>query len=262
MSEISRRQFLTQGGIAVSLGALIAACGDVAGPTGPGRLGNATAGSTLPTLQLDDTVLMRTAQSLHYTVIDVHQRLLDSGAAPSDFNAALTAVIAAHETQAERLGAATGGQPYECANPFAMDRYVEPAFAAMEGSADKGRDAINIAIAFEEWIARSHQDMTAAVTDSDLRTTMLGIGTESTRQSALLSVTAQEPDFEPTLMGGDPAEKDEDGFPIYYVIPARFGQVSGVLLAVGELSDDGQRYSVSLQTPADNTFVGPDATCA
>lgn len=263
MNQLNRRQFLVQGGVTLSLGAVIAACGG-GSTSSPGRLGQGDTGATLPAVTVDDAVLFRTAQSLHYSAADVHQRVIDSGLAPTAVVTALQNLITIHRAQADQLGLGTAGNPYNCANPFAQDRYTEPAFTALETSSGDGavRDAVNISLAFEEWVARSHQDMASALTEGGNRQTMLAIGTAVARQSVALSVAAERPTFEPTLFGEDPVEKDDDGFPIFYTMPARFGQVTGITLVVGELDDDGQRFNVNMQTPADNTYVLPEMSCS
>lgn len=263
MNQISRREFLAQGGLAFSIAAVLAACGDTTGPTGPGRVGNGDTGATLPTVTIDDTVIARTAQSLHHSVIDVYQRLTESELLPAAVATALAPLIEAHQTQAKLLDGSTGGAPFECPNPFVMDRYVEPTFRALDTAeiADPAVDSTKIALAFSEWITRSHQDLIGLVENPEMRSVLLTIGTEDANQAAILAVAAGEPAFSPTLSGGDPQDQDDNGYPIYYVIPAEFGQVNAVKIVVGEPDAEGQRYSINLQTPADNSFVLADTEC-
>ncbi len=266
MNQINRRQFLAQGGAAVSLGAILAACGNTAGPTAPGRLGSAAPPATLPTVTVDDTVLIRTAQSLHYSAIEVFERLIKAGSTSTAVGALLPGLVEFHKAQATKIGSEGGATAFECANPFVTDRYIDPTFEVLDGptSTNPEKDSDKIAIAFEEWIARSHQDLVSALSDPKLRTSFLTVAVESSRASAALSLAAGEGDgkmFNPVLLEEDPIDKDEDGYPIYWVIPARFGQLTAVNLVVGEIDSEGQRFSVNLATPADNTYIEPDATC-
>ncbi len=68
MSELwvpsfTRRALLRAGGVA-SFGALVAACGDRGGDEAPGRVGQAPVVTDRPTGEVDDLLLLRTAQSL------------------------------------------------------------------------------------------------------------------------------------------------------------------------------------------------------
>ena len=53
----------------------------------------------------------------------------------------------------------------------------------------------------------------------------------------------------------------EPEFAVVYAIPSTFGTVSAIELVVGAPNDDGQRFTVLLQTPAANTYVYSDQSC-
>ena len=40
-----------------------------------------------------------------------------------------------------------------------------------------------------------------------------------------------------------------------------YGKVSGIELVVGEVTEEGSRFSIQLQTPAQNTFVYEYMSC-
>ena len=46
-----------------------------------------------------------------------------------------------------------------------------------------------------------------------------------------------------------------------YAIPSVFGQVSGIELTVGPVTDEGSRFTTQLQTPAANSLVYSNQSC-
>lgn len=262
---MNRRDFLRNGGLAASVVAVLAACGET-GPTAPGRLGVAAPSQTLPDGTVNDVVLLRTAQSLHHTAIDVHSTALESSDLPAQAVPALQQIIANHVAASDILGeviARGGGDGFACANPFWTERFVEPAFAAMDGSDDPVRDVMNIVSSFEEIIARSHQELVTALTQPDYRSPVLAIGLQCTRQAALLAAIAHpEALIQPKLLGEEAIDTDAAGFTILYVIPEEFGQVGGFTLTVGAIDPvEASRFSVNLQTPSDNSYAFEYLAC-
>jgi rubrerythrin len=266
-TSLSRRQLLRSGGLAISLGAVIAACGnDRGGPTSPGRLGVAPPPATLPDVEAtpSDATLLRTAQSLEYTALAVYEAAAATGAL-SEAEMALAGRFVddhtRHAAQIAELIAAEGAEEYACANSFLMQRIVEPTLAALEGTDDLHRDLLNIAHAFESWAGASYQALVTALSKPELRKAAMSIGGEELRHATVLA-RAINPDetFSPTFSGGTEAN-DDAGFPVPYAIPSVFGRVEGIDLVVGARNDEGQRYSVQLQTPAENTFVYEYMSC-
>ena len=103
--------------------------------------------------------------------------------------------------------------------------------------------------------------MVKALQDKSLRSASILIGSEEQRHAAALA-GAINPDviIGPVVLGGID-EPDADGFPIPYAIPSTFGQLTGISLVVGDVDAEGSRFSVQLQTPADNTFVYDSMSC-
>ena len=66
--------------------------------------------------------------------------------------------------------------------------------------------------------------------------------------------------FSPTFIG-EPEEKDAAGFPVPYAIPSVYGKLSPIELVVGNVTEEGARFSIQLQTPAQNTFVYEYMSC-
>lgn len=263
---MNRRQLLRTGGLALSIGAVAAACGsDRTGPTSPGRLGVAPPPATLPPGEVNDLTLLRTAQSLEYTALAVYAAAADTGALTEGELTLATRFIDDHTRHAAALGelilSQDGGTEFACPNPFLMDRVVNPVLGALDGTDDLHRDLLNIAHAFESWAGASYQALVPAFADSSLRTAAMQIGGEEVRHATVLARTIN-PDqtFSPSFFG-EPVEPDADGFPVPYGIPSVFGRVSGIDLVVGARDEEGSRFEVQLQTPAQNTFVYDYMSC-
>lgn len=135
----SRRDALKIGGFTISLGALIAACGeDRIGDDAPGRVGNAPVVTTPPEYKVDDAVLLRTASSLEYTAIAVYETALGlDGAIPAELVPTVQRLIADHQGTADemvRLTTVAGGEPWTCPNPWLMERLVAPVLEAIRSN--------------------------------------------------------------------------------------------------------------------------------
>lgn len=263
--SLDRRSLLRNGGLALSLGAIVAACGsNRGGSTDPGRLGVADEAPELEQGEVDDIVLLRTAQSLEHTLVAVYAAVEQAGGLGSAGDALASRFVQDHTGHAAAIGAlitAGGGEQYACPNPFIVDRAVDPIFAAVDGSDDVQRDLLNISHAFEDLAAATFQAVTAVVSDLKLRSELMRIGGEENRHStALAKVINPTAVFSPAMFG-DPLQNDADGFPQAYPIPATFGQLTGINLTVGALDSEGSRFSIQLQTPAQNTYVYADQSC-
>ncbi len=263
--QLDRRALIRNGGLALSMGAIIAACGSGrAGSQDPGRLGVAPPAPTLPEAEVDDAVLLRTAQSLEYTALAVYDAIAGLDALSASENALVGRFVSDHERHAADVGALVsraGGEEFTCPNPFVMDRAVTAILGALEGSTDLHRDVLNIAHAFEALAGASYQALVSSLEDLSLRSTAMLIGSEEQRHAAALAA-AINPDalISPELFG-EPVDSDDEGFPIPYAVPSTFGQLTGIELVVGERDDDGARFTTQLQTPADNTFIYDYISC-
>jgi rubrerythrin len=262
---LGRRTLIRNGAITVSLGAITAACGTGrTGSTDPGRLGVGDQAPELLDEEITDLTLMRTAQSLEYTALDVYAAAAATDALGSGESALVERFVEDHQRHAEAVGAiivGLDGEPFECANPFLVERAVIPILGAIDGSDDLPRDLLQIAYAFEQLAAASYQSLVSMLVDRQLRTSAMTIGTEENRHAAALAA-ALTPDtyFSPALTGGQEGT-DERGIPSRYAIPSVFGQVSGIELTVGPVTDEGSRFTTQLQTPAANSLVYSDDSC-
>lgn len=265
LAALSRRELLRTGGLVVTMGTLVAACGaGRTGPQSPGRLGVAPPPATLPEGIIDDLALLRTAQSLEYTALAVYDAAGATGALTDAEGALAERFVADHTRHAAAVGeliAAAGGEEFACPNPFLMDRAVNPILAALDGTDDLHRDLLNIAHAFEQIAGQSYQALVVAFKDPALRQAAMQIGGEELRHATVLA-RAITPDqtFAPSFFG-EPEEKNAEGFVVPYGIPSVFGRVSGFELVVGAQNDEGARFSLQLQTPAENTIVYDYQSC-
>lgn len=262
---LGRRALLRNGAITVSLGAITAACGT--GRTGsddPGRLGLGDQAPELIQEPVTDVTLMRTAQSLEYTALDVYAAAAATGALSSAQLSLVERFVEDHQRHADEVGTIIGqlgGESFECANPFLVERAVTPILGALDGSDDLPRDLLHVAYAFEQLAAASYQALVSSLSDAPLRAAAMTIGTEENRHAAAIAA-ALTPDtfFSPTLMGGEEGV-DDRGIALRYAVPTVFGQVSGIDLTVGAVSDEGSRFTTQLQTPAANSLIYSDQRC-
>jgi hypothetical protein len=263
--QLDRRALLRNGGLAISMGALVAACGsNRTGVDAPGRLGVAEPVAQLEDEPVDDVVLLRTAQSLEYTALDVYAAAAATGALSAGQLALVGRFVADHTRHAAEVGAlidGLDGEQFQCANPFLVERAVTPILAALDGTDDIVRDLLNISYALEEFAGRSYQSLVGALSPGELRREAMRIGSEELRHaSGMAAVINPDQLISPTLTGGTEVP-DADGFAIPYAVPSQFGLLTGVQLVVGAADPVDGRFTISLQTPAQNTFVYGSATC-
>jgi rubrerythrin len=262
---LGRRALIRNGALTVSLGALASACGTGrSGSDDPGRLGVADAAPELVEDEITDLTLLRTAQSIEYTAIDVYAVAAETGALSSDEMALVQRFTDDHQRHADAVGelvVGLGGTPFTCANPFLVDRAVTPVVAALDGTDDLHRDLLNIAYAFEALAGATYQEVVRLLADKPLRVAAMQVGSEEQRHAAAIAAAINPSTYvSPTLTGGLD-DTDADGILLRYSIPSVFGRVDGIELTVGAPSAEGSRVSATLQTPAANSLIYSDAAC-
>ena len=266
-ATFDRRQLLRTGGLTLSLGAIIAACGDDrAGGIDPGRVGNAPAVEPPADSVVDDIVLLRTAQSLEHTALDTYAAARGLGALSAEQDTIVQRFVDDHTGHSAALGGfitEAGGDEFACANPWVMRRAITPILGALEGTDDLQRDVLNIAFALESLAAASYQALVGSLTEPDLRMKIMQIGADENRHAATLAmaITGTPDGYVNPLLLGEAAPADEPEFPPAYAISSTFGSVSAIELVVGAPSEEGPRFTINLQTPAANTFVYNDMSC-
>jgi rubrerythrin len=267
-ARFDRRTMLRAGGITLSLGAILAACGDGRGGLEePGRVGTATPGSALPDAPVNDLTYLRTAQSLEHTAIDVYETALSLNVLSSAQAAVVRRFIADHRNHSAALGrliSGLGGEPYTCANPWMMERDISAVLERIQSSDDPVRDVLATAHALESLAGASYQYFTALLSDPQLRKAAMTIGADEQRHSATLAmaITGTPTGYLSPALFGEELETTEAGFPIPYAIPTTFGSVAAKELVVGARDADGARLALDLQTPAENSFVYEFMNCS
>jgi hypothetical protein len=260
----------------IGVAAFVAACGGD-DPAAPGRVGNAPAITEPPDPEVNDVVFLRTLMSLDHSIVAVYDELrdiegLDEGTAEllgrfSEDHLASAAALAELTTQA-------GGEPYECANPWLMERSLQPVIDHIVGSTAEGneippsddpnRDALSVAIALEDVTGSTAQQYVERLADPALRAAVIGGGTAASRRAATATLRSNPPPdgyVSPALTEGADVVADEQGFIPQYAISSRFGQITPAQLQVGAVDDVGQRFSVSIDTPAENAYIYEGMTC-
>lgn len=264
---IGRRRLLRDSGLVVSLGALVAACGEGRqGLEEPGRVGVAPPRETLPDAEVNDVVLLRTAQSIEYLAIDVYGVAAGLDALDADATRLVDRFVADHTEHAERLGeliTAAGGEEYRCANQWYMQRSIAPILDAIDDSDDLARDLLRIGHALESFAGSTYQALVRSLGEPELRREAVLIAADEVRHAATIAmaVTGTPEGYLSPELDGEEAEPDDLGFPVLYAVPTSFGNLAATSLTVGARDDEGQRFSISLQTPAENSFVYDHLSC-
>jgi rubrerythrin len=266
VTGLSRREVIHGGGMLLALGAIGAACASDEAGGDPGRIGFAPPPPTLPEVEdpPNDVTLLRTAQSMEYAALELYEALIATGTLNADEAALFDRIVQDHTRHADEMGqliTAAGGQEFPCPNTFIMDRSVEPVLSAMEGSDALRRDVLNTAWAFESNFGASYQSLVKQLDGLELRTAAaFHAGEEHRHATVLARIINPDQTFSPTFFG-TPESKDADGFVVPYAIPSVFGKVSSIELVVGAVSEEGSRFSIQLQTPAQNTFAYEYMSC-
>jgi len=259
-NRVGRRDALKVGGLAVSLAAIAAACGeDRGGDSEPGRVGNAPPITDPPSYPVDDTVLLRTAASLEYTVINAYLQMRALGGIDADLDELIGTFLVNHQVVADKmdeLTVAAGGEAWGCTNPWYMDRGIGPMMATIVGSDNPPRDMYNLAVALENLVAATNQSFSIRLTEADAQTEALTAAKLESRQSAALVVAARgrEGYVSPGINGED-VPPDADGIPQTFAITDRFGSIGQAELVMGAADENGVRTTYVLQIPAENSYI-------
>jgi hypothetical protein len=267
----TRRDALKFGGLAVSLGALVAACGEnVGGSEDAGRVGNAPVVEPLPDYAVDEIVLLRTASSLEFTAVAVYETALAlDGAIPAALVSTVERLIENHQTTGAEMMALTeaaGGEAWDCPNTWFMERLVAPLVDALGAHDDPAlvtADTLAIATALENFAAASHQELASSTPSTAARVAHAEAAALEVRHAAVLAIAADGPDayLSPAFLGEDVAP-DANGQIRQFAIATTFGQTSQIEIKAGPADENGVRTSYVLQTPAANSFVYSELSCS
>jgi hypothetical protein len=271
--RLGRRQLLQTGGLAMSFATVLAACGK-SSTAEPGRVGFAPTPSDLPRQNIDDGVRLRTATSIEYTIMDVYATITKSGALQPDDQALVDRLIVDHQAAADTLAQLTtefGAEPYECVNAWYVDRVVPPIFENINGdeakdippSDDPARDMLATVNAWESMDGAMYQGMVETMASAELRSEIMKIGAKAGRHAAVSAIHATgapQAYFDPALIGGEEPEP-KDGLLPLFAIPTEFGSLAPTQLVIGAASSAGTRFTLPIDTPADNSYAYTDQSC-
>jgi hypothetical protein len=272
-TELSRRRLLELAGL-TSLGGVLAACGASSSGGEPGRVGNAAPIEPLPSVELDDVVILRTMTSMEYLLLDLYQTLTDLDLLDERGSTLVDRFVEDHRAAADQLATLTeeaGGEPYTCANDWYTRRIVPDIIATVTGdegedippSDEPANDVLRISSAFEAMTSSAYHKMIELVAEPALRPQMAQLGAIDARHSAavaMLMTGTPEGYVSPVVLGQE-LTPDESGRALLYAIPSRFGSLTSTELIIGAPNEAGTRSSFAIETPADNAYVYEDATC-
>lgn len=272
-SLMTRRGMLRSGGMTMTLGALVAACGGE--EAAPGRVGDAPVATPLPTVTVDDAVLLRTATSLEYTAIDVYAQAAELGVLGDEALALIERFVEDHQRHADIVAELTveaGGEAYECTNTWLEERVVAPLLQQILGderqdiapSDDPVRDLLGVSYAFESIAGATYQQLVETLTMPSLRQQVIMIGAEEVRHAAAIAIArtgAPEGYISPVVFDAEIDPEANDGVPSLYAVPGTFGSLAPVELVIGAETAAGTRFTVAAETPADNSYIYADMTC-
>ena len=274
---LSRRQLFELSATSVGLTALLAACGSEEEPPAPGRVGNAPDVTALPDEEVNDVVFLRTLTSLEHSIAEVYTTLADLDGVDDGVVELLSRFTDDHVATAEALAeltTAAGGEPYECANAWVMERTLQPLLDHITGATvddeeipptdDPTRDALTTAGALETIAAATAQQYIERLADGALRVEVIRAGAAASRRAATVALRANPPPggyVSPALTDGEEVVPDENGLTPQFAVYARFGQLSPVTAVVGATDEEGLRFSTNIETPAENAYVYESQSC-
>jgi Ferritin-like domain len=255
---LNRRQLFGLGGTSLLGVALLAACShDTPSAT---RVGAAPGLDSVSEPEVNDIVLLRTAASLEYNVIDAYAEI--APLLSSDFAAAQDAIgrfvddHKAHADAINNLVVAAGGAAYTEANARIQDLYIAPALAYIGGtdainpSPTPAEDALTVAIALENLAAATYQSVTSVLNSRDLRKAAIQIGQTEARHATILTRV-----LAPKLSSVIPSVDATTGAENISALTTAFGSLSSITVTIGAPNESGTRPSLNLDTPSLNSLI-------
>ena len=267
LNQLSRRELLRLSGLSLASGLVLAACGKQEGIIDDGaiaRLGEAPSTTALAEAEVTDQVLLRTAASLEYNLIDTYTAALGLGVFTGELAGATEVAKRfrddhqAHADAVNGLVRALGGKEHRCANVRINDLYINPALALItdDKNLNIGLDVIALAHALENLAAQTYQGVVELISDPKLRADAIRIGQQESRHAALLAQVLR-----PGIAAMGPTFDAITGKPNIAAIPMAFGSQANIQLIVGAPKADGTRTTLLLETPSLNSLVYDTVSC-
>lgn len=291
LPNLDRRNFLRAGGIGVAALTLLAACREK-GPKVQLPISGENPGYTaLASQPVNDVVLLRTAASFEYSVIDAYKRVLDNGFITDSVFVDLIKLFSEHHAaHAEAMAAATtalGGTACTKLNPKITSYVIEPLLLRIANSGpDQAEDVKALAFSLESIAAATYQGVVPVLTTPALRAAAMSVGSVEARHAAVLGMIINPTDLVPTDAKAAPAAAAatttttvDAGLPTtlpaettttvtaasvansIHAIPTAFGSLAPVPLTVGPANENGVRATTNLETPSLNSFLYEDEAC-
>lgn len=265
--RISRRELLRVGGIGLLSTSLLAACGKQKGVIADkaiASIGTVPSTTALVEAEITDAVLLRTAASLEYNVIDAYSKSLDAGYFTGDYAIAEIAVKRfrdihqANATAINSLVVGLGGKAHRCANTRINSLYIEPAFAliAAEGNPDVALDSVTLAHTLENLAAQMYQGLVSLLSEPKLRGDAIRIGQSNARHAVILSQI-----LNPGLSGVGPSNDPTTGTANLVAIPSTYGSLANLRVSFGPANQDGVKTMITMETPSLNALAYDFVTC-
>jgi hypothetical protein len=194
LSGLSRRRFLTIGGVSVLGATVLAACGSDAKKavtTTTGKAATTTTGGGTKPMSMD-VVILRTASSIEELAVAAYQLGIDSGLVktPAVVDAAKL-FQSQHKEHAQLfIGATTkaGGTPFTKPNPAVLAS-LQPTIKALKTEMDVVQLAYNLEVA----AAETYQSNVGTFTDLTLNKAIMTVGGIEARHIAALAKVLNVP---------------------------------------------------------------------
>lgn len=281
LANLDRRNFLRIGGIAIAGTTLLAACRE-AKPKAQVPLSGENPGYTaLTSKTVDDHVILRTAASLEFTVVDAYKRLVDNKYVTDPALGDLVKRFSAHhEEHAAALGNAVknlGGEACTTLNSKITSYLIEPLLVRIASSTDEQRaeDVKALAFALESLAAATYQGVVPTLTAPELRRAAMSIGGVEARHAALLAVlinptalvagaaaeAAPAETTDTTEAAAATATQSASEANSIHAVPGAFGSLAPYVLTVGPANENGVRATTNVETPSLNSYVYDDEAC-
>ena len=266
-ATFDRRQLLRTGGLTLSLGAIIAACGeDRAGGTDPGRVGERPDGRRHSPKATSTTSCCSAPRSPSSTrALDAYAAARGLDVLSAEQDTIVQRFVDDHTGHSVALGGfitEAGGEEFACANPWVTRRVITPIFDALDGQRRPvARRAQHRPRRSSRSPPPSYQALVGSLTEPDLRMKIMQIGADENRHAATLAmaITGTPDGYVNPVLLGEAAPAEEPEFPVVYAMPSTFGTVSAIELVVGgaerrgsavhDQPPDPGRQHVRLQRP-------------
>lgn len=265
--HLSRRQLLRISGISIAGSLALAACGKQSGVEESSNIasaGTVPPTTALPSAEVTDVVLLRTAASLEYNAIDTYELALSAGLLTGDYAKLADAVKRfrddhqEHADAVNKLVVALGGKPFTCANPRINSVYIEPAIGLItaDDNPDSAIDTVALAHALENLAAQTYQGVVGMLSTPSLRADAMRIGQDESRHAVVLAQV-----LNPGFASVGPTVNEATGRPNIATVPSAFGALGSVSLTIGTPSPEGVKTNLILETPSLNSLAYDYVSC-